>query len=97
MILVIALTQFAFLTLGIALLKILVHSDTGSTMASHWVALNPWSIWLFLIPVLWTGFASACQMVNRGPLNLDVARITGVIVAVACFLFLIAVTFLPSV
>ena len=97
MILVIALTQFAFLTLGIAILKILVHADPGSAMASHWTALNQWSIGLFLIPIIWTGFASACQMVNKGPLKSDVARITGVIVAIACFLFLIAVTFFTSV
>lgn len=97
MILVIALTQFAFLTLGIAALKILVRSDAGSSIAPHWISLNQWSILLFLIPIIWTGFASACQMVNKGPLNLNVARIIGVIVAIACFLFLIAVTFFPSV
>lgn len=92
MITVLSLTQFAFVALGIAALKILNHS--GAPVLPLFQQLDPCSPYLLLVPVLWTGFALVCQAINRGPFNLNLARIFGVIVAIASFLFLVAVAFL---
>ena len=96
MINVIALTQFAFLALGIASLKILIQADTGASLSPSMQMFDRYSLWLFFIPVLWIGFASLCQILHRGPFNIKVARILGVGLAILSLLFLISVTFLTS-
>ena len=96
MIQVIALTQFVFVALGVAALKILIQADSGTPISTTLQQLDRLSLWLFLIPVLWIGFASLCQIVKRPPLTLVVARVTGVIVAILTAAFLISVTFLTS-
>jgi hypothetical protein len=96
MINVIALTQFAFLTLGIVSLKIMLQSN-GTAAVSHYLqTLNGVSLWLFAIPLIWIAFASACFHINRGPLKPMVGNVIGVALAVLSFLFLVTVTFLPS-
>ena len=93
MIRVLALTQFAFLALGIVALKIMVHAKT--TISPSLQALNQWSLWLFAVPLVWVAFASFCVHVEKPPLSSAVARAVGVIVAILCFLFLASATFLP--
>jgi hypothetical protein len=96
MITVIALTQFAFLTLAIVLLNILNRADTATGVSRSLGNLNTASLWLFLVPVVWIGFASVCAHFNRGVLLPSVANALGILVAVACFLFLAFVTFFPA-
>jgi len=91
MIRVLALTQFAFLTLGIVALKILVHANTATS--AYYQSLNRWSLWLFAVPLVWVGFASICVAYGKTILP-RVAQITGVLLAILCFLFLATVTFL---
>ncbi len=95
MIRVLALTQFAFLALGIVAFKIMVHADT--TVPPSLESLNQWSLWLFAIPLVWVAFASLCGHLEKAPLSSAVARVIGVIVAVLCFLFLVSATFLPGI
>jgi len=94
MITVLSLTQFAFVALAIASLKILHHS--GTALTPFFQALEPYSPYLLLVPVLWTGFAFGCLALNRGPFRASVARILGVIVAIGSFLLLVSVTYFSS-
>jgi len=94
MIRVLALTQFAFLSLGIVALKIMIHANANSSVSAYLQALNQWALWLFAVPLIWVAFASACTRIDKLPLSLGVARVTGVILAIASFLFLASVTFL---
>ncbi len=93
---VLALTQFAFLSLGIVALKIMIQAN-GRELASPWLQrLDGVALWLFLLPLAWIAFASVCFHLNRGPLRPKVAKVVGVALAVLCFLFLATVTFLPT-
>ncbi|MGH8047931.1 MAG: hypothetical protein ACREKL_11855 [Chthoniobacterales bacterium] len=94
MIRVLALTQFAFLSLGIVAVKIMVHANGNSYISTYLQALDDWVLWLFAVPLLWIAFASACIRINKGPLSAGVANATGIILAIASFLFLASVTFL---
>jgi hypothetical protein len=93
---VIALTQFAFLTLGIVFLKILIHASSDYHVSRYLQALNSISLWLFVIPIVWIAFAALCSLVNRAPLIPRVAYGVGIIIAVLCFLFLATVALLPT-
>jgi len=96
MIRVIALTQFAFVALGVVALQIMLKA-TGSLMTSPNIQfLTRNSLWLFAVPVLWIGLATLCSEVNRPPLSPRVAQITGVLLVVLCFLFMMTTTFLVA-
>lgn len=91
MILVLALTQFAFLILGIVFLKILVNATTESLPAAL-IAFNHDSIWLLAIPLIWVFFVSVFGR-SGTPIARRVTATTGVGVAMICFLFLALVAY----
>ena len=93
---VIALTQFAFLTLGIVFLKIMIQANSDYQVSRYLQTLNRIALWLFAIPIVWIAFAFLCSRINRAPLIPRVAYGVGIVVAVLCFLFLATVTLLPS-
>lgn len=93
MIRVLALTQFAFLTLGIVALKILVQANGAIRTSSYLQFLNQWALWLFAVPLIWVAFASLCVAYGNSILP-RIAQATGVALAILCFLFLATVTFL---
>jgi hypothetical protein len=95
MIKVIALTQFAFLSLGIVALKIMLQANATSSIPAYLQTLNQWALWLFAVPIVWIAFASLCSHLEKGPLSSRVAQAMGILLAVLCFLFLATVTFLP--
>src|SRR5262249_53563041 len=72
---VIALTQFGFLALGIASLKILIHSVSSVPPSIQW--LDVISLWLFSIPVIWSVYATISVRRDKPPLSPFVARIAG--------------------
>lgn len=92
MILVLALTQFAFLVLGIVFLKILVNATTG-TLPLFVTVLNGNAMWLLVIPLIWAFLVSAFGR-GGGALAEKVTRASGAAVAVLCFCFLAAVAYL---
>ena len=92
---IIALTQFAFLTLSIVFLKIMIHANSDLRISRYLQTLDSMALWLFLIPVVWIAFASLCSRINKAPLT-KIAYALGVILAIFCFLFLATVTFLPT-
>ena len=96
MIRVIAMTQFAFLTLGVVSLKIMIQANTDASESAYLEFLNTISLWLFAIPIGWVFFATLCSKINKAPLTLKVAQVTGVIIAVACFLFLASASMLAG-
>lgn len=96
MIRVIAMTQFAFLTLGVVSLKIMIQANTDASESAYLAFLNTISLWLFAIPIGWVFFATLCSKINKAPLTLKVAQVTGVIIAVACFLFLASASMLAG-
>jgi len=97
MITVLSLTQFAFLSLGIMALKILLHATSNPAPPPPFAAfLNHYAVWLFALPVLWVAYASACVRINRGVLSAGVARVVGVMLAVAIFICFAMVILLPS-
>jgi len=91
---VIALTQFGFLALGIASLKILIHSVSSVPPSIQW--LDVISLWLFSIPVIWSWYATISVRRDKPPLSPFVAQIAGIVLAVFSFLFLAAVVFYVS-
>jgi hypothetical protein len=68
MINVIALTQFAFLTLGIVFLKIMIQANSDYQISRYLQTLNRIALWLLAIPIVWIAFASLCAHINRAPL-----------------------------
>ncbi len=54
---IIALTQFAFLTLGIVFLKILIQANSDYRVSKYLQTLNQIALWLFAIPIVWIAFA----------------------------------------
>lgn len=93
MIRVIAMTQFAFLVLGTVALKILVKANGTSTLIPNLPGLSRNVFWLFAIPPLWAAFAAFCDYFKKAPFTPRVAQGVGVVIAVACFLFMFTVTF----
>ncbi|HEY8901117.1 MAG TPA: hypothetical protein VIM61_11960 [Chthoniobacterales bacterium] len=96
MIRVLALTQFAFLSLGVVVLKIMLQANPGLDGSSYLLRLDRIALWLFVVPLVWVAFASACVNLDRGILRPKLAQALGVLLAIACFLFLVASTFLTS-
>lgn len=96
MINVLALTQFAFLTLGIVSLKIMIQANGTADVSPYLQRLDGVALWLFVVPLVWIAFATTCVRVGRAPLTVQTAKVTGVLLAILCFLFLATVTFLPS-
>ncbi len=93
MINVIALTQFAFLSLGVVLSRILYRASGSHTPSLYSrIVIEQW-YWLFAIPVLWIGFALLATRVNRVPLTPGIARALGVSLATICFVFFATSTF----
>ena len=62
MINVIALTQFAFLTLGIVFLKIMIQANSDYQISRYLQTLNRIALWLFAIPIVWIAFASLVRI-----------------------------------
>lgn len=93
MINVIALTQLAFLTLGLVLTRILYRAY-GNTAPSEWVniVVHQW-YWLFAITPLWIAFAKLSEHFNRFPFSIRVAKALGVGLAVLAFLFFAGTSF----
>ncbi len=92
MIQVTALTQFAFLVLGIMSLIVRARSAGQSPTAILGVSL--W--WLLVLPVAWVAFAALCSRYQKAPFSLTVARASGIVLAVLAFLFMVTVTFYPG-
>ena len=93
---IIALTQFAFLTLGIVFLKILIQANSDYRVSKYLQTLDRIALWLFAIPIVWIAFAFVCSRINRPPLTPRVAYGVGIIIAALSFLFLATVTLLPA-
>ena len=95
MITVVALTQFAFLTLGIVSLKILIHSVSSVPPSIR--RLDVISLWLFSVPVIWSAYATITVRMDKRPVSAVVAQTIGIVLAVLSSLFLAAVVFyLPT-
>jgi len=93
MINVIALTQFAFLTLGVVLSRILYRATGNTTVTTYTrIVIDQWYL-LFAAPVLWIGFALLATRINRAPLTPGTAQAIGVALAMACFVFFVTSTF----
>jgi hypothetical protein len=92
---VIALTQFAFLTLSIVFLKIMIHANSDLRISRYLRTLDKIALWLFLVPVMWIAFAFFCSRINKAPLT-RIAYGLRIILAIFCFLFLATVTLLPT-
>jgi hypothetical protein len=96
MIIVFALTQFVFLTLGTIFLKGMVNANGDITSSSYFQFLDQNWIWFFLLPVAWTAYALVSYNVNKGPFTPAVARILGIALSGFCLLFFASVMFFPS-
>ncbi|MBL9174249.1 MAG: hypothetical protein JNL10_11985 [Verrucomicrobiales bacterium] len=93
MIHVLALTQLAFLTLGVVLTRILYRAH-GNTVPSEFVeiVIHQW-YWLFAAPLVWIAFAKMSEHFNRFPFTVRVAQGLGVSLAVVAFLFFVGTSF----
>ena len=97
MITVISLTQFAFLSLGIMALKILLHASSIPVEPNSFAALlDYYGLLLYALPVLWVAYATACVRIDRGVLSANVARVVGVIIAAAIFICFTIVIMMPK-
>ena len=96
MITVISLTQFAFLSLGIMALKILLHASSVPVEPNSFTAfLDYYGLLLYALPVLWVAYATACVRIDRGVLSANAAQVVGVIIAAAIFICFTLVIMLP--
>lgn len=93
MINVLALTQLAFLTLGVVLTRILYRAN-GNTIPSEFVGvvIHQW-YWLFAITPLWIAFAKIAEHFDRAPVSVRVAKAIGVGLAVVAFVFFAGTSF----
>lgn len=93
MINVLALTQLAFLTLGVVLTRILYRAN-GKTIPSEFVdvVIHQW-YWLFAAPLVWIAFAKVSERFDRFPFSVRVAHAFGVALAVASFVFFVGTSF----
>lgn len=90
MILTIGLTQFVFVSLGLLTVNVLLKAGGfAENVATSFPAFSVWmardGAWLFALPMLWVAVALLCEQAIRGTLAEKVARVTGVLVAVAIF------------
>jgi hypothetical protein len=88
---VIALTQFILLTLGTLGVNIMAKAsmhDVALGVKAHSLAgfLVNYSIWLFLVPVVWTVYARVSMIWKKGFFSPNVAQAIGV----ALIVFIIA-------
>ncbi len=87
MILVLALTQFAFISLGIMALHVMVSANADpSTIPPHIAQLDSIGIWLFLIPFVWMFLAQCTILLSKKGTAVDVARVSGAVIAAVVFL-----------
>lgn len=92
MINVLALTQLAFLSLGVVLMRILYRANGGATSSAYVEFWMRHGLWLFLVPPAWVVLALVAQRFNRAPLTPRVAQGMGVLLAVVFFAFFVTVT-----
>lgn len=92
MIPVLALTQLAFISLAVVFAKILFRADGPDAASGFALWVQRHGMWLFLVPVAWVILARVCDLVRRPPLAPTVAKAIGVVLSVAAFVFLLAVT-----
>jgi hypothetical protein len=90
MILTIAFTQFVFASLGMLALRVLLKA--GGYAANVEDMFPRFPVWLshngfllFLVPLLWSAFASLCVHKGSGLLGESTARVTGVAGIVGIF------------
>ena len=84
---IIALTQFAFLTLGIVFLKILIQANSDYRVSKYLQTLDRIALWLFAIPIVWIAFAFVCSRMNRAPITPRIAYGVGIVIAALAFCF----------
>jgi len=92
MILVISLTQLAFISLAIVFARILFRADRAEAATGFELWVQHHGMWLFLVPLAWVILAQVCERVRKAPLSPPVARAIGVALSVAAFVFLLVVT-----
>ncbi|HEY5742663.1 MAG TPA: hypothetical protein VIS99_08980 [Terrimicrobiaceae bacterium] len=87
---IIALTQFVFLALGSMGVTVLlkasgypIGSETDYPRLSLFLMQN--SVWLLLVPILWSAYAFASQKVQRGFVSSRVAISLGIALTVFIF------------
>jgi len=90
MILTIAFTQFVFISLGILSIRVLLKAggyapNVEGMFPPFAVLLMHYGFLLFLVPLIWSAFASLCLHVRRGIFDEPVARVTGVAGIVGIF------------
>jgi hypothetical protein len=97
MITVIALTQFAFIALGLMAVKIIymAHSTTA-TLFGYTLFLDRYGFWLFIIPFLWMFYAQSSIMLKRSIFQPKIARAVGIGISVLVVLLFLTVTLYPS-
>ena len=96
MIRVLALTQLAFLTLGLVAFKIMFKSG-GNTASSPFLQfIGRFGFWLYLVPLLWLAMATLGERRSKASPVAKLSEAAGVIIAVLCFLFLVVVTFVKA-
>jgi len=97
MITVIALTQFAFIALGLMAVKIIymAHSTT-QTLYGYTLFLERYGFWLFVVPFLWMFYAQSSMMLKRSIFQPKIARAVGVGISVVVVLLFLLVTLFPS-
>lgn len=87
---VIALTQFILLTLGTLGVNILMKTSLqdvtlGKTAHSLPAFLANYSIWLFLVPVLWTIYAKLAETLQKGIFSTRFAHPFGIALNIGIF------------
>lgn len=96
MIIVIALTQLVFLTLGVIFLKGMVNANGDITSSLYFQFLDKNWLWLFLLPVAWIAYAHISYQINKGPFTPTIARVIGILLSGVCLIVFASVTFFPS-
>ena len=86
---VIALTQVAFLVLGI--MSLIVRARSSGRPTASLLGVSLW--WLVVIPLVWVVFAALCSRYQKAPFLPSVARASGIVLAILSFLFMVTATF----
>jgi hypothetical protein len=97
MITVIALTQFAFIALGLMAVKIIcMAQSTTQTLLGYTLFLERYGFWLFVIPFLWMFYAQSSIMLKRGIFQPQTARAVGAGISVLVVIMFLVVAIHPS-
>jgi len=97
MITVIALTQFAFIALGLMAVKIIcMAQSTTQTLFGYTLFLERYGFWLFVIPFLWMFYAQSSIMLKRGIFQPQTARAVGAGISVLVVVMFLVVAIHPS-